>query len=315
MADSTTVKLDTETRDKINKLLSETELSTQNEMLNKMIDVYELQKTMDLTPELSQDVNELRLLINRIEKIYIGVGERFRTLVNNKDTEYNNVVGNKDSELEILREDLKISEDNLAKQKEIILMLNDELGKLKSDYDKSRVENEEKYNSLHETYESNKALVEEYKNKNDTLTGLVNEYKGYRDENITLRIDNDRLVNVNTDLQSQVDSLENNINIEKKNNRDMIDKIEASYKAEIERLKEQYDFKCDKALLELDRKYQDKINSINENWENKFNNSVGNYLVMINDLQKENRELQKELVDERNNRDNIKDSDVISDEE
>jgi hypothetical protein len=113
MSELTTIKLEAETRDKINKLLLESGLPNQNEMVNSLIDAYKILKTREEVPELSQDIDELNMLLRRIESIYVGIGERFKTLVSNKDEELNSILGEKDSLIKELQDQLQqISNDN-----------------------------------------------------------------------------------------------------------------------------------------------------------------------------------------------------------
>ncbi len=102
---------------------------------------------------------------------------------------------------------------------------------------------------------SNKALIQEYKEKNDTLAGLVTEYKCFKNENETVKT-------LLADSQARKIDLENKI-ISKDIDVDTLKtKLEATViesRKEVTRISQLKEFEKEKALLQQEKSFNKKI--------------------------------------------------------
>lgn len=130
---------------------------------------------------------------------------------------------------------------------------------------------------LEETLETNKLLIiSEYKEKNDTLNGLVAKYQTYADENEQLRktLNNERdshkatideLTVENNNKTAQVTSLEQ-----------QIDQIKEAHKIALNNLSELKNLEHEKALLKAERAAQKELAKANNDYTEKIKELYGN---------------------------------------
>jgi chromosome segregation ATPase len=136
----------------------------------------------------------------------------------------------------------------------------------------------EQVEGLRSTNENNLALIQEYKEKIDTLSSLVNQYKGFADEEEKAKIiadfkaKGDRLVASNEELsqivrdqQDSIEKLNNNIQIHEKE----AEYLKVNHVNELTQLTDRKDLEKERAVLEIERKYQAKLEKIHEQYNNK----------------------------------------------
>ena len=116
------------------------------------------------------------------------------------------------------------------------------------------------------TNENNQLLIDQYKEKTDTLSRLVNEYKAFANENKQLK---EQSAHERERLESQVKE----INTQNNNQQEEIKELKQHFQSlkdhhaiKIERLTEKKDYEKDKSLLDLEREYQQKLLTANEEY-------------------------------------------------
>lgn len=122
-------------------------------------------------PEIAQDIEGLEALTKQISDYYLNMGKRIEVIRKSKDMEFA-------KETEIYKdkiETLKGENDNINEK---FTSLHEVYNNISSDYDKLN----KQLLQLQESLNDKNLLVEEYKSKNDTLTGLLSEYKQYKTE-------------------------------------------------------------------------------------------------------------------------------------
>lgn len=153
----------------------------------------------------------------------------------------------------------------------------------------------------------NKQLVDQYKEKNDTLPGIVKEYKEYKDqydrikheldsitlEKNTMAIDlKEALRNIGTlntkinDLESKHKEIVESINIKntefienlKNGHKDETDKLKQRHSEEIDHITQKAEIEKDRTALQIKNEYNEKI----ENIRNEYNDKIKS---LFNDLQ------------------------------
>ena len=134
-----------------------------------------------------------------------------------------------------------------------------------------------------EIMDSNKALIQEYKEKNDTLAGLVMEYKGFKNENETIK-------NLLADGQARNIDLSNKINSKDIEIDSLKSKLEAAAiqaPKEVKRISEQKDFEKEKALLEQEKSFNKKMQELQEESNKKISEYQKQVEEFIREMQRQ----------------------------
>lgn len=290
------VKMDSDLKTKLNELIGDSDYATSKEFAENLIMLYEIDIAKKAAPTAMIDLEELQALTKQINRIFINAGERYNNLSNAKDKECIETIGLKDRLIETLQENISGLEEQVEGFKLSLKELTDK-------YDTLEKEN----NQQIDINKQNGLLIDEYKEKINTLSGLVNEYKGYKDQIEQVRTDLTNSEKFVSELNHQLSESNLKLNeadgkiefIEKQHKKE-IDTLTAQHAAEItnlkttcetenKQLKEKLNFEKEKALLDQSIKYEDRIKKINE--EN-------------NDKVKELLEVNRRLVEELNTRKN-----------
>lgn len=267
--------------------------------LQELIAAFKTEKMKERTPEVAEDLRELQILTRRMDNIYLNLAQRIENINKMKEEEKIELISKKESiiyELQSKIEGVKADYDGLIDAYNNVVNLNNDLNK--------------RVNELTNMYNDNKALVEEYKSKNDMLTGMLKKYEKYPEQV-------EEYKNLLTDAQSRNIELKNDLSAKEEENKrlskqiqqnekdfaDRIDGLVARQKEKIEDLKQQEEFKKDKALLEQDKIHQTEINKINE-----ANNEKIKELLTIN--QEYNQRITKLL--EENQEKNSKINELVN---
>jgi chromosome segregation ATPase len=194
MADNNvfSVRLEEQDKEKLLELIQESGRSNKD-FMSTLLSAYELNKAKVDIPDLAKDIEGLQALTQRINEYYINIGKRIEDTQKSKDMQYSKDIEIYKSRIETLKSDNE--------------KLNGDYEVLQQAYNNSCSDIEEYKKQLQQLQEiqiSNKALIEEYKSKIDTLSGIIEEYKGYKTENETVK-------GLLTDSQSRVMELNNTI--------------------------------------------------------------------------------------------------------
>lgn len=160
-------------------------------------------------------------------------------------------------------------EDSISQRAETIMAQEREIARLEKDLSQSsekimqiNKENESLNKQIEQQQEISKKdnlLVEEYKSKLDTLTGLVNQYKSAADENQELRSELNQYKLSHKELTREIEELK--IKLDERNEafKSYIADTEARVKSDQERLIERKDVEKERELLNLRTEYQEKL--------------------------------------------------------
>lgn len=257
VADTTiSFKVEEELREKAQELIR-TSGMTAKDWFQKAIALTEMQSIKAGATDYASDLSELEVHTTRIYELVGNVVQRSIYL---KDHAVNDLAIKLDQQREITTEfQTKIKEAVEEKDQ-----ANEELQEAK----KEQVVLEKQLEELRKELETNRLLVAEYKEKNDTLTGLVTKYEGYATENEQLknkleeernlhRLEAESLTKQNQEQKVQIKDLEQQINV-----------LEESHKTAMERLNERRDVEQEKALLALERQHQKALMDANAEYSN-----------------------------------------------
>jgi len=225
---------------------------TGNEWLEKAVALFELNSIKQSSSDYTQDLTELEHHTTRMYELIANMIQRSVYLKDHAVKEVTDKLESKDSiidDLQLQRKNLKADLDRITQTADT---LQEQLNQA-----------EEKLIANKTTIENNQALINEYKEKNDVLNGLVAQYKGYDDENKALK---GKLSEVQTQLTARALKAENQV-------AELTRLLEVT-KAEVESAKqrseeaiqmiiERKDLERDKAIVDLERKHQVTVGELN----------------------------------------------------
>lgn len=273
MADVTWgVKVPEELRDQISGFMKESGMQGKD-FMQQLVNLYVVEQTKENIPEVAEDLKELQGLTQRINDIYLNIGYRIDNLIKSKDNEMIKELSKKDKIIGDLQEKIEDTNNKYNGLMDTYSDMVNSEGELKG-----------QVNQLIDNLESIKALNEEYKNKIHTLTGIIDEYKGYKIENDGLRTEINKLT-------KKIDSLYSEINIKNadikelnmaiKNLKEDINRLKINHEKEFDSIKKELELEKEKTILELEKEYQNTINSLQED----CNGKVKGYQDRLDTLQ------------------------------
>lgn len=175
------VKVTDEVREKIKNAMEASGLQGKD-FIESMVCLYEANLTKASQPILAQEIAELETITRRIISMYLGLGDRVKTILDEKDRVQQEQQEQNRETTKLLSCKIQELEEKITNLSEANLQLHQE--KEESQQEKVNLENGylTKVNQLTKLTMSNEALIEEYKQKNDNLTGLIGDYKQDRDK-------------------------------------------------------------------------------------------------------------------------------------
>lgn len=276
MADKTFgVKVSEELHDKV-KLMIENSGDSAKEWFEKAVALAEMQSIKQGATDYSQDLNELEVHTARIYELVSNMVQRSIYIKDHAVKEISDTLEQKESIIGEYQEKAKSAIEELKQAQEIVKIL-----------EKEKRKNLKQLEETRSTNENNQLLINEYKEKNDTLSGLVSKYQTYADENEKLK---EQFAREQERLESQVKEIITQNNDQQDEIKDLKQQLQLfknHHAIEIERLTEKKNYERDKALLGIEREYQQKLLQSNEE-----------YIARIKDLYEEINALRKEYEGE-----------------
>ncbi|RHW36007.1 hypothetical protein D1B31_18130 [Neobacillus notoginsengisoli] len=260
------------TEDLYNKVQAKIDNSgvTAKEWFEKAVALMEVQELKEGSPDYKQDLSELEIHTTRIYELVANMIQRANYL--------------KDDAVRALTEKLESQESTILNlqtiEKEVRQKLSD-FESVSEQKEKEKNELIEQMQGLRSINSNNQDLIGEYKEKIDTLSTLVNQYKGYATENAEIK---ERFAaekeSMSVEFQQKERRLVSSVDELKATVRDQQEQIEKleqnneSLKVELEnriaQLTNQKDLEKERAILEVERKYQDKLQEIHEQYNEKL---------------------------------------------
>jgi len=278
MADTTyAVKVSEEVRERLQNLIEESG-SSSKDFFSDMVSQFELMNVKNQTPMLSADIDEIVKLTSRINNIFINVGERVSGLQETYRQNMEHETKEKESLISLLQqqvESLKIDMAQTEIQVSELIADNDALRNDKAEAEKLFAS---EVNQLREVNLKNNELISGYSEKINTLTGLVNEYKGYSDENKLIKEEiteakktADKLLHENERLGALLAEKENQIQTVLADNDASLNNLQQKQIQEMEYQRNKLELERDRMLLEQREQYNKELEEIREMYQNKIN--------------------------------------------
>jgi chromosome segregation ATPase len=281
MAELTTwsVKMTDGLKEKIAGSLQESGL-TGKEFMEVLLNTYEQVKKD--RPEITPDLDELETLTKRICAIYVNVGERITTLLNDKDNSYKTLVTEKTDLARTLQKRITELENALKEKITIAKELAAEKDKIQEEKINLDLRQQREIQQLAEINQSNKSLIEEYRQKNDTLTGLLAEYETYKNQIQELKKEVNLEKIKRAGAEDKFKKAEDALN----KNKEKLFQTEERYKVQIESIIEQQSFEKEKALLEQEKSLRNELQAEREEYNNRIK-------ALLDEIEARNKALNK----------------------
>jgi len=260
------VRIPEELKEKLSLLISE---SGQNakDFINQLVQLYALKETARLEPHVSVDIEELSQITGRINNIFINLFERTSSFQKQREDEFSTRLAEKDEMLAVFNGKIKELEDNLVVYENKTIELKKQYEEIRSQHDR-----------LTDVCEANKALVLEYKEKNDTLSGLLAEYKEFKDALLVARVAVDEEKNLRLSTESRLLNSEMELTALRKTMEEERTAFEVKLQREIER----HELLNERHILEIKKDYQQKLQSEQDVYLSK----VRELLCVIEEMQR-----------------------------
>jgi hypothetical protein len=169
------IRLDAEERKRFDEFVNE-EGKNNKDFLNTLLNLYELNKGKVKNINLIGDIDELEKYTNKIHQAFISVIDKL-------ESQKSNISEDSQKDLLIYKDKVNSLEEeygalkllNSARQKELISVNSD------------NVTLKEQHAQLQENLQDKLTIIKEYQGKNDTLSGIIEEYKGFKAENENIK--------------------------------------------------------------------------------------------------------------------------------
>lgn len=255
------VKMPEELKDKMGEMLRDSGMQGKD-FIEYLSTLYDSKMAKEKQPLLTQDIEEVETITRRILNIFVNVNERLSITMKDKDGQYESKLDQQQGIMNMLHVKVKEQENEIIGLRES----NEQFKKVADEVNSDRVNLENNFvtqvNRLTELLESNKALIEEYRSKNDTLTGLLDEYKQYKEENkeIIRAVEKEQVEHLKSkevlrECQGKVVNLESRI-----------EEMTVKHQSELTTLTDKLSIEHEKESLKKDRDYQNLIQSIRDEY-------------------------------------------------
>lgn len=304
MADNNTpfsVRMEQEDKEKLIQLIQDSGKSNK-EFMTSLISIYELNKAKIKLPDIAKDIEGLEALTKQINDYYVNMGKRIENIQKSRDIEFTKETEIYKSRIESLKADNdKINEDYEALQQSY--------NNSCDDYKKCKAQ----LDQLQENLKDKNLLTEEYKEKNDTLAGLLNEYKQYKIDTEKskklledLQTKNVELNNIIKNKDSIIEKLNDEVASVKNDKEKTIQELNNKYSADIEAIKEKLELEKGNALLELRTQHQQEQQKL----QHTHNEEIQEYQSKYKELLQELEQIKK--VSPRNNTNSSRKKQVVN---
>lgn len=252
MADKTFgVKVSEEVYEKA-KLVIEASGVTTKDWFEKALALYEMNSIKQGSSDYTQDLTELEHHTTRMYELIVNMIQRSVYLKDHAVKEVADKLESKEAIITDLQGQNKTFKDELAEKQELLVSLQEQLE-----------DRNDKLLANQTMLENNQALIDEYKQKNDVLNGLVAEYKAAGDENVELK---KQLSEVEAALTARAVTAEQRAESLAKQVADKdaeATKMKTQHEESLQLALDKKDLEREKAVIEVERRYQDEIAQLN----------------------------------------------------
>lgn len=237
------------------------------DFISQIIQSYELKEVRKMQPVMDADIEELSLLTGRIHNLFINLCERVSSFQQQREEEFGVKLSEKDGMLAVFNDRIRVQEQKLIQYDENMVVL-------KKQYEDVW----QQHTQTVEMCEAQKALVLEYREKNDTLTGLLSEYQEYRHQIESLKQAMEEEKILRCDIESKLREKDNEI----RQLKTLVEDTQKTAELQLQQRLESLNIEKEKYILTLQKEQQNKLETAQQQYADK----VKELLNMIEELQK-----------------------------
>lgn len=247
----------------------------------KAVALVAVQELKEGSGNYKQDLSELEVHTTRIYELVANMIQR---------AEYMKMDAVKDLETKLESRDLTINELQSTVKK--LTEDNKQLEEAAKLSDNEQKELGEQLESFRSANDNNQALIQEYKEKIDTLSSLVNEYRGYATENAELKAEHvaemdrmkaefdqkesgmvssiDELKETVRDQEVLINQLQEKLDQAVENHIKELEDLKVNHFNELTQVSDKKDVEKDRAVLDIERRYQVKLEKAHDQYNEKL---------------------------------------------
>jgi len=282
------IRLDTEERKRFDEFVGE-EGKNNKDFLNTLLNLYELNKGKVKNINLVGDIDVLEGYTNKIHQAFINIISKLENQKGDiSENSQKNLQIYKDKVSDLQNEIDSVTLLNSMNEEKLIILNND------------NVALKEQHYQLQESSQDKLTIIKEYQGKNDTLTGILEEYKQFKVEvekykkslevtqskNIELKNsikDKDFTIsNLSKDIENLKEDHEKAINGLTKSQ----EQLKGKHVEDIQQLKEKASITMDKALLKLQKEQQEQLNQNQLKYNEEIQEYQSKYKSLLEELEK-----------------------------
>lgn len=266
-------RIDDQTADKF-KEISAAIGGNQQETLAKLIETYEFQAGKAVLTDKKSDIDQFEKYINAITRMFMGSLEDNQNVTETVRTEFDALLKSKDATIQDLQDKIKVAKTCQQESDEKAKIFSDSNTDLKNKFLKLQNDADTKISDLNtmlaDKDKLNQALADSCDELKSKLDAMQAEHAAFDEMKKSLEIAQKELETVKQDKKAADKTIE---------------ELKQHEKEAIERCKEQMQMAQDKALLELDKKYQEQIQQLKADKQAEIDKYQEKYLELLNKIQ------------------------------
>lgn len=278
-------RIDDETAEKF-KEISLAIGGNQQETLVKLIETFEFQSGKAILTDKKADIEQFEKYITAITRMFMGSLEDNQNITGIVRTEFDALLKSKDRIIQDLQEKLtmanQLKEESLTRAKahaDENARLNNVIDSLNDEYSSKM---DDMQSMLSDKDNLNKALTDScnsLKTKIERMREVAEQSAGLREELEQLRKEHEKIIREQSDLQKQMQQ-------DKTTYEKAISELKEHEIAALERLKEQLQIAQDKAVLKIEKSYQEQIQKLKIDKQTEIDKYQQKYFNLLEQIKK-----------------------------
>lgn len=244
------------------KLVIETSGISNKDWFEHAVALYEMNSIKEGASDYKQDLTELEHHTTRMYQLIVNMIQRSKYLKDHAVQEVADKLESKESVITNLQQQVQRYKEELLSNAKTIEELSEKT-----------IELEEKLFNNQTMFSNNQALIDEYKLKNDTLNGLVVNYKKYADENEQLKrsyeLEKEKFINkielTKSEYEEQIKELTEQMSIlslDVQNAQKELEQVKSDYERDATLLLERKEVEKEKAIVELKSFHNEEVRKL-----------------------------------------------------
>jgi chromosome segregation ATPase len=255
--------------------------TSKDEWMKSLISKERLDNIKEGHQEYKQDLNELQMHTSRIYELTANMIQRANYLQDAAVRGLDEKLASRDLTITELQNNVKTLKEQLSAAEEGFKQNEGEKTELSGQLEEMRAANS-----------NNQDLIKEYKEKVDTLSSLVNEYKGYAAENVELKQAHtaekeqmktefaekesemvssiEKLKATARDQAALIEQLEAKLNKAVEDHKGELENQKVNFNNQLTQLTDRKELEKERAILKVEREYQAKLAALQEQYNEKI---------------------------------------------